>query len=113
MVVKTETTPEAKSVSVKKELFTLFITLVSAFISAFTLHVFVYPAEFAPSGVDGIAAMLQKLTGFGAGYYTLFFNLPLLAVAWFFLKRRYVVYTVIFTVVSSVLIQVFAAGECC
>ena len=111
MVVKTETTPEAKSVSVKKELFTLFMTLVSAFISAFTLHVFVYPADFAPSGVDGIAAMLQKLTGFGAGYYTLFFNLPLLAVAWFFLKRRYVVYTVIFTIVSSVLIQVFAAVD--
>lgn len=98
-----------EKLSVKKEALSVAATLVAACLSAFALHVFVYPADFAPSGIDGIATMLQKLTGFGAGYYTLIFNLPLLAVAWFLLKKRYVIYTVIFTVVSSVLIEVLAA----
>lgn len=98
-----------EKISIKKETLAVIITLIAACLSAFSLHVFVYPADFAPSGIDGIATMLQKLTGFGAGYYTLIFNLPLLAVAWFLLKKRYVIYTVLFTVVSSVLIEVLAA----
>jgi len=96
-------------ISFKKELLTTAVTLIAAVISAFTLHVFVYRADFAPSGVDGIATMLQKLTGFGAGYYTLIFNLPLLAIGLFFLKKRFVIYTVVFTVVSSVCIEILAA----
>ena len=96
-------------ISFKKELLTAAVTLIAAIISAFTLHVFVYRADFAPSGVDGIATMLQKLTGFGAGYYTLIFNLPLLATGLFFLKKRFVIYTVVFTVVSSVCIEILAA----
>ncbi len=96
-------------ISFKKELLTAAVTLIAAVISAFTLHVFVYRADFAPSGVDGIATMLQKLTGFGAGYYTLIFNLPLLAIGLFFLKKRFVIYTVVFTVVSSFCIEILAA----
>lgn len=96
-------------ISFKKELLTAAVTLIAAVISAFTLHVFVYRADFAPSGVDGIATMLQKLTGFGAGYYTLIFNLPLLATGLFFLKKRFVIYTVVFTVVSSFCIEILAA----
>lgn len=92
------------NIRLKKELSALAVTLFAACVSAFTLHIFVYPADFAPSGVDGIAAMLQKLTGLGAGYYTLIFNIPLLIASWFVLKKRYVVYTVIFTLVSSALI---------
>ncbi len=98
-----------EKISVKKEAVATTVTLIAACLSAFALHVFVYPANFAPSGIDGVATMLQKLTGFGAGYYTLIFNLPLLAVAWFLLKKRYVIYTVLFTVVSSILIEVLAA----
>lgn len=97
-------------ISFKKELLTAAVTLIAAIISAFTLHVFVYRADFAPSGVDGIATMLQKLTGFGAGYYTLIFNLPLLAIGLFFLKKRFVIYTVVFTVVSSFCIEILAAA---
>ena len=99
------------NIRLKKELSALAVTLFAACVSAFTLHIFVYPADFAPSGVDGIAAMLQKLTGLGAGYYTLIFNVPLLIASWFVLKKRYVVYTVIFTLVFSALIQVLAAVD--
>ena len=93
--------------AVVKELWNTLIVLVAAVISALGLHVFVYPSDFAPSGVDGIATMLQSLTKINAGYFTLLFNIPLLLCAWFFLNKRYVIYTVVFTLVSSGLLIVF------
>ena len=92
--------------AVKKELFNVLITILASALSAFGLYVFVYPASFAPSGIDGIATMLQELTKISAGIYTLVFNLPFLLLAWFILKKKYVVYTVVFTVLSSVMIIV-------
>jgi uncharacterized membrane-anchored protein YitT (DUF2179 family) len=80
------------------------LTIVASVLSAFGLYVFVFPASFAPSGVDGIATMLQETTGLSAGVYSLIINIPLLIVAWFILKKRYVIYTVIFTVLSSLLL---------
>ena len=91
---------------IKREIVFSLITIIAAVLSAFGLHIFVYPANFAPAGIDGVATMLQKLTGFNAGYYTLIFNVPLLLVAWFVLKRRYVIYTVIFTILSSIILVV-------
>lgn len=79
----------------------LIITLCSL-LSAFAMHVFVLQASFAPSGVEGIATMLQKVTGLSAGYYSMIFNVPLLLFAWFKLNKKYVVYTLLFTVISSV-----------
>lgn len=93
--------------AVVKELWNILIVFVAAVISALGLHVFVYPSDFAPSGVDGIATMLQSLTTVNAGYFTLLFNIPLLVCAWFFLNKRYVIYTVVFTLVSSGLLIVF------
>lgn len=97
--------------NIKKEIRCVLLTLLASVLSAVGLYVFVYPSDFAPSGIDGIATMLQTLTGVNAGLFSLALNLPLLIVAWFFLKKRYVVYTVIFTIVSSVLLMLFEAFE--
>lgn len=91
----------------KKEITSIFLTILASVLSAFALYVFVYPAKFAPSGVDGIATMLQEITDISAGVYSLIFNIPLLIIALFILKKRYVIYTVIFTIVSSLLIILF------
>lgn len=85
----------------------IFIVVIAAVMSAVGLHVFVYSANFAPSGVDGIATMIQQLTGINAGIITAVINLPLLIWAFFKLDKKYVVYTVVFTVISSVLLYVF------
>ncbi len=92
-----------------KEGWNVLLVLFAAVLSAVGMHVFVYPASFAPSGVDGIATMLFEKTGINAAYFILAINLPLLLAAWFVLKKRYVIYTVLFTVVSSVLLIVFEA----
>ncbi len=84
-----------------KEIKNIALTIVSALLSALTLHIFVANAGFAPSGVDGIATMLQHITGISMGYFTFAINMPLLIIALFVLKKRYVIYTVLFTVLSS------------
>ena len=79
----------------------LLLTVVAALAVALGMHVFIYPADFAPSGVDGLATVLQTLTGINAGLFTAAINLPLLIAAWFILKRRYVLYTLLYTVFLS------------
>lgn len=80
----------------------ILLIIIAAFLSAVGLYTFVNPANFAPSGVDGISMMVQKLTDINMGYVSLAINVPLLIIAWFFISRKYVVYTSLFTVVSSV-----------
>jgi uncharacterized membrane-anchored protein YitT (DUF2179 family) len=80
----------------------VLLIIVAATLSSVALYTFVNPANFAPSGVDGISMMIQKLTGLNMGYVSLAINVPLLVVAWFFISKKYVIYTSLFTVVSSV-----------
>ncbi len=97
----------------KNELFNVLTVIVVSVVVALGLHVFVYKADFAPSGVDGAATMLQYASEkwFGrkinAGVFTFILNFPLLVAAWFILKRRYVIYTVVYTVVISVALMLF------
>ena len=95
-----------KKIDVKKECAFTLLTLLAAIASSIALHYFVYPADFAPSGVDGIATMLQEITAINAGYFSLMFNIPMLMLALFILKKRYVIYTLIFTLFSSVLLVI-------
>jgi len=95
--------------SVRKEIFNVLTVILASVISAFGLHVFVYPSDFAPSGIDGISTVLQELTGFNAGIFNFVINLPLLIAAWFILNRRYVFYTVIYTLMTSWLLLLLSA----
>ena len=85
----------------------LLITIIAAFISALGLWVFVYESNFAPAGIDGIATMLQEITTINAGIFSLILNIPLLVLAWFFLKHKYVIYTLVFTTLNSIFIFLF------
>ncbi len=76
--------------------------VLAAIIHALGLWIFVYPADFAAMGVDGISAILFKITQVNAGYYSIAINGLLLIAAWFILKKRYVIYTVAFILVSSI-----------
>ena len=83
------------------------VTVATAFLVGLGMHIFIYPNDFAPSGVDGLAAMLQRLTGLNAGLFTFAINLPLLIAAWFVLKKRYVLFTVLYTVSLSLFLLLF------
>ena len=93
---------------VYKETVGVLTIIIAAVISALGLHVFVYPSDFAPSGVDGISTILQEITGLNAGIFNFAINLPLLIAAWFILNKRYVIYTVCYTALTSALLILLA-----
>lgn len=72
-----------------------------AVLSALSYHIFVLPNSFAPSGLNGLATMLQYICGFRIGYMTLIVNLPLLIFAFFRLDREYALRTATYTVSFS------------
>ena len=78
------------------------MTILAVLVSSFSLHIFVIPADFAPSGVDGISTMLYEVTGLNIGWYKIIINVPLLVLACIFLNRRYAIYTALYTLLDSV-----------
>ena len=76
--------------------------LVAVLVSFLSLHIFVIPASFAPSGIDGISTILYELTGLNIGWYKIIFNVPLLVLAWIYLNKRYVIYISIYTIFDSI-----------
>ncbi len=102
---------KTKTINYRKEIINLLLLLFASVCGAFGMHVFVYPASFAPMGIDGIATMLQELTHVNAGIYTIALNLPLFILAWFLLKKRYVIYTIVFIAITSGLLMLLEAVE--
>lgn len=68
---------------------------------ALVCEIFVFPNDFAPAGVNGLATMVQYLFHFQVGYLSLIINLPMLAVAFFVLNRPYAFRTLVFVLVFS------------
>lgn len=90
-----------KKETIKKVTIDLTVIILTSIAVAIGLWVFVYRADFAPSGIDGLATILQYVTKINAGIFTFLLNLPLIIVAWFILKKKYVIYTIVYTVVVS------------
>ena len=88
-------------INVKKELKDIIWTLISALVSVVSLHTFVVPANFSPSGVDGLATILYEITGWNIGWFKLLVNVPLMVLAWIFLNKKYVFYVTFFTLLDS------------
>ncbi len=86
---------------VKKEVKNILLIFAASILGSLGMHVFVYPSDFAPIGVDGITVMLQELTKVNAGIYLLMINIPLFLFAWFVLKKRYVLYTICCILLTS------------
>ena len=60
-----------------RKILTYLVIVVLAVICALSFQLFIYPNEFAPSGLTGICTMIQHLTGFSVGYLSLLINIPL------------------------------------
>ena len=86
---------------IKKELIHIFLTIVAATVSVVALHTFVVPSDFSPSGIDGLCTILYEMTGLNMGWFKIIINLPLLVLAYIFLKRKYVIYVIFFTLLDS------------
>lgn len=60
-----------------KKVLTYFVIVLLALMGALNYHLFVFPNQFAPAGINGICTMIQYLTHINVGYLSLLINIPL------------------------------------
>lgn len=92
---------EKLKAKIKDEVISTIMMLVAVIVSFTSLWIFVLPAQFAPSGIDGVSMILNVLTGVNPGWFKLIINVPLMVLALIFLKPRYVIYVIVFTLIDS------------
>ena len=60
-----------------KKALTYLVIVFLALGASLNYELFVFPNQFAPSGLNGICTMIQHLSGISVGYLSLLINLPL------------------------------------
>ncbi|MBR2442514.1 MAG: YitT family protein [Clostridia bacterium] len=67
----------------------LLYTVLSAFLVSFAAHALITPNDFTIGGISGIAILLDKAVGVPQSVTILCFNLPLVLLSFFFVKKRF------------------------
>ena len=60
-----------------KKAWTYLVIVIVALVASVNYELFIFPNQFAPSGVNGICTMIQYLSGISVGYLSLLINVPL------------------------------------
>ena len=79
--------------------------LVGTAISAVAFRYFTFPNDIVSGGITGIGQIINLLTGFPVGVSIILMNIPLFIWAWRRLGKRFVIFTGICMVLSSVFID--------
>lgn len=82
------------------------VIVLSATILSVSYYLFVYPNEFAPSGLPGFFTLLQYLFHLNVGYLTFVINVPLVVATYLLVGKEYALKSALFTVVFSGLLVV-------
>ena len=93
--------------SVAKKVWTYFAIAAVAMLGAVSYELFVFPNQFAPSGLNGICTMIQHLTGFSVGYLSLLINIPLAIWCYIEVSKPLAVRSMIYVVTFSLGLLLF------
>lgn len=85
-----------------KKIWTYLTIVAVALLAAVCYELFVFPNQFAPSGVNGICTMIQYVTGVSLGYLSLLINLPLAVWVYFAVSKSLAVRSMVYVSVFSV-----------
>lgn len=94
--------------SVKDILLRYGVIIAGCIIYAAGIAIFLDPNGLAPGGVTGIAIMISYATRIPTGTLVLIINIPLLIIGARKFGKSFLMYTVVSTVLSSLLINVFS-----
>ncbi|HAB95339.1 MAG TPA: hypothetical protein DCE83_00660, partial [Enterococcus sp.] len=90
----------------------MLVALIYALLSSIALNLFWLPGNIYASGITGLSQLLSQLLDeqlnlqLSIPLLVLFFNAPLLAVAWVKIDREFTIMTVCTVVLSSVMMKV-------
>ena len=92
--------PEIKNAALKR-LVDYLVLIAMAIVMALNYEIFILNNAFAPSGLNGLATMIQYLFNFSVGYFSLLMNIPLAVYCFLFVDKRFAVRTMVVTLVFS------------
>ena len=72
-----------------------------ALLASVNYELFVFPNQFAPSGINGICTMIQYVTGVSVGYLSLFINIPLAIWCYFEVSKPMAIRSMVYVVTFS------------
>ena len=78
------------------------IIALAAMLMALNYQVFILHNAFAPTGINGLATMIQYMFDFSVGYISLFVNIPLAIFCFFFVGKHFSVKTLLSVIVFSI-----------
>ena len=84
-----------------RKIWTYLVIAGVAMLTAISYQLFVFPNQFAPSGLNGICTMIQHVTGFSVGYLSLIINVPLAIMCYYMVSKPLAVRSMIYVVVFS------------
>ncbi len=86
----------------------LFLLTVGGALSSFALKCIAKPHDFVSGGLYGMGMLIEYATGSLsiAAWYALL-NIPVLLVGWFFLSRRFMLYTIYCIAITTITTQLF------
>ena len=84
-----------------KKVWTYLVIAFIALLASVNYELFVFPNQFAPSGINGICTMIQYVTGVSVGYLSLFINIPLAIWCYFEVSKPMAVRSMVYVVTFS------------
>lgn len=100
---------KAKSdIKIKAVLLDAICFIFGSFLVSVSVNMFTAPNEIAPGGATGIATLINHEFGFPIGAVILVINIPLFLIGWRFLGGKFLIKTIIVTVMNSFAIDALA-----
>lgn len=84
-----------------KKFLSYLLIIGAAAAMALSYHLFIFPNDFAPSGIGGVCTIIQELTGLSVGYMSLLINIPLAILVYILVNRTTAVRSSVYSLVFS------------
>ena len=90
----------------KNKILSLLLVFLGNVVYAFTVKLFLLPAQLISCGTNGIAIVVNHLTGMPLSGFILVFNLTMLALGWWLLGRKFALTTVFSSLFYPIALEV-------
>ena len=88
----------------RNRIFDYLIIVGAAALLSLSYHIFIFPNEFAPAGIPGIATIVQHLFNFKVGYMTIIVNIPLVIIVFLLVDHAYAMRSAAFALTMSLVL---------
>lgn len=82
--------------------FQVITVIIGSFLLACAYNLFYIPNALLSGGVTGVSLIISNLTGLNAGIFNLLFNIPILILGYIKLGRKFMIYTILSVIATSV-----------